>query len=161
MRLFVDESAARELESELRARGVEASHVETLQLAGSADPVLFDYALDNGYDAIVTRDRYSQPLEHLAAFRAMRDGLRIIELRFRGTALRNASRAGQVDLVVSNLDEIERAVDPDSDIRHLVLNGRTRAVSRRLHAADVEAELEQLERKSRLDSAEHEDGGGR
>ncbi len=79
MRFFVDESAARELESELRARGVDASHVESLQLAGSSDPVLFDYALANGYEAFVTRDRYAQPVEHLAAFKAMRDGLRIIE----------------------------------------------------------------------------------
>ena len=144
MRLFVDESTARELESELRSRGVDVSHVESLQLAGSSDPVLFDYALAHGYDAIVMRDRYAQPVEHLAAFKAMREGLRIIELRFRGTALLNASRASQVDLVVSNLNEIEQAISPASDIRHLVLNGRTRAVSRRLYIADVEAELERL-----------------
>ena len=161
MRLFVDESAARELETELRARGVDASHVESLQLAGSSDPVLFDYALANGYDAIVTRDRYSQPVEHLAAFKAMRAGLRIIELRFRGTAAGNASGVRQVDLIVSNLGEIERAIDPDSGIRHIVLNGRTRAVSRRLYVADVEAELGRLDEPSRLDSTRNGDRGER
>ena len=144
MRLLVDESAAILLESGLAAAGGEAKHVKTLGLSGSPDLEIFGYALREKYDGIITKDRYSDPEAHLAAFRAMRDGLRIIELRFRGNAPGTGGEDAQVELVISQLEEIRRALDPDSKARHLVLNGRTRTVSRRLDAEDVATELERL-----------------
>lgn len=161
MRLLADENAAFALERALAAAGEEAKHVKTLKLNGSPDPAIFEYALREGYDGIVTKDRYSEPGAHLAALRAMRVGLRIIELRFRDNAPGTGDDGDQVDLVISNLDEIRRAVDPDSDARHLVLNGRTRAVSRRLRAADIEAELKRLEEQPTLDPPKHGNGDGR
>lgn len=144
MRLLVDESAAILLESGLAEAGEEAKHAKTLGLSGSSDLVIFEYALREKYDGIITKDRYSDPDAHLAAFRAMRDGLRIIELRFRSNAPGTGGEDAQVELVISQLDEIRRAIDPDSEVRHLVLNGRTRAVSRRLHVEDVATELRRL-----------------
>lgn len=161
MRLLADENSSFALEQALAAAGEEAKHVKTLEMTGSPDPVLFAYALREGYDGIITKDRYSEPGAHLAAFQAMRDGLRIIELRFRDNAPGTGDDNDQVDLVISLLDEIERAIDPGSGIRHIVLNGRTRAVSRRLYVADVEAELERLGEPSRLDSTRDEDRGER
>ena len=161
MRLLADENAAFALEPALAAAGEEAKHVKTLKMTGSPDPVIVEYALREGYDGIVTKDRYSEPGSHLAAFQAMRDGLRIIELRFRDNSPGTGDDGDQVDLVISNLAEIERAIEPGSDIRHLVLNGRTRTVSRRLYIADIEAELERLGEKPTLDSPKHEDGDGR
>lgn len=144
MRLLVDESAAISLESELAAAGEAAKHVKTLGLNGSPDLVIFEHALRERYDGIITKDRYADPDAHLAAFRAMRAGLRIIELRFRSNAPGTGGEDAQAELVISQLDEIRRALDPNSQVRHLVLNGRTRAVSRRLYVEDVATELERL-----------------
>ena len=65
-------------------------------------------------------------------------------MRLRSNAPGTGSEDAQAELVISQLDEIRRTLDPDSKIRHLVLNGRTRAVSRRLYVEDVTAELERL-----------------
>lgn len=104
MRLLVDESAAISLESELAAAGEEAKHVKTLGLNGSPDLVIFEHALRERYDGIITKDRYADPDAHLAAFRAMRDGLRIIELRFRSNAPGTGGEDAQAELVISQLD---------------------------------------------------------
>ena len=148
MRLLLDENAATNLESELRAYGHIVDHVESLELKGEVDRVLLAYAAAKGYDAIITKDRCAKREARLAALRAMRDGLCIIQLRFRQDVRGSGSADAQLRLILNHLDAIERAVASDSEIRQLILNEAIDGISRVVTADEVAAELLRLETES-------------
>ena len=112
MRLLLDENTAELLEGELRALGHAADHVKSLQMKGERDQVLLRYAVSHGYDAVVTKDRYRKADDRLAALHAMRDGLRIIQLRFRQSAPHADSAEEQLRLILDHREQIEQALAP-------------------------------------------------
>ena len=133
MRLLLDESTGRDLEFLLPPRGIEADHVETLELAGSGDPDLLALARRE-YDAIVTKDRYRKSEPREAALLGMRAGLRIIELRFTGSGPETAigKTEEQLDLLLRHRARIEQMIDPDSP-----LDEQARAVAAVLHPSQT------------------------
>ena len=148
MRLLLDENMATSLEAELSACGHPTDHVQGWQLQGGADGVILAFAVAHGYDAVVTKDRYRKGDARLAALRAMRDGLRIIQLRFRQDVPDADSAEAQLRLILDHEREIERAVAPDSPIRQLLLNHAVGGVTRVVTADEVVAELRRLEQRS-------------
>ena len=145
MRLLLDENVAEQLSEGLRARGITADHTKPLDLNNRPDAVVLRFALAQGYDAIVTKDRYRKADARLAALRAMRDGLRIIQLRFRQEAPNAGSAEEQLRLILDHREQIEQALAPDSQIRRLILNAAINGISSITTAAEVEAELRRLE----------------
>ena len=145
MRLLLDENIAEWLEGELRTLGHAADHVKSLQMQGELDQILLTYAVSHGYDAVVTKDRYRKAEDRIAALRAMRDGLRIIQLRFRQNAPRAGSAEEQLRLILNHRDQIELALAPDSQIRRLIINAAINDISRITTAAEIKAELRRLE----------------
>ena len=145
MYLLLDENVAVLLEDGLQTHGHSADHVETLDMKGESDQVVLPYAVSQVYDAIITKDRYSKGDARLASLRAMRDGLRIIELRFRQRVRGAGSDVAQLQLVLDHLEEIERAVAPDSPVRQLVINAATGAITKVITLDEVAAELRRLE----------------
>ena len=145
MRLLLDENVAEQLSEWLRARGITADHTKPLDLNNRPDAVVLRFALAQGYDAVVTKDRYRKADARLAALRAMRDGLRIIQLRFRQEALNAGSADAQLRLILDHREQIEQTLAPDSQIRRLIINAAINGISRITTAAEVEAELRRLE----------------
>ena len=145
MRLLLDENMATGLADELSARGHPTDHVQGWQLQGGADGVILALALAQGYDAVITKDRYRKGDARLAALRAMRDGLRIIQLRFRQDIPDADSAEAQLQLILDHERQIERAVAPDSPIRQLILNHAVGGVTRAITADQVAATLHRLE----------------
>ena len=145
MRLLLDENAAEQLSEWLRAHGITADHTKPLDLNNRPDAVVLRFAIAQGYDAVVTKDRYRKADARLAALRAMRDGLRIIQLRFRQEALNAGSADEQLRLILDHREQIEQALAPDSQIRRLIINAAISGISRATTAAEVEAELRRLE----------------
>ena len=145
MRLLIDESAAEELEKQLRSRGIEARHVRSLDLIGAEDSIVLALARSE-YDAVVTKDRYRKGDPREAALLGMRAGLRIVELRFTGKAPSFAAgaTAEQLDLLLRHRERIEQMIDPDSALRKLVLNGSTGTITKELDVNDVAAEIARL-----------------
>ena len=145
MRLLLDESTGRDLEILLPPHGIEADHVETLELAGTGDPALLALARRE-YDAIVSKDRYRKGEPRDAALLGMRAGLRIVELRFTGSGLEaSTGKTGeQLGLLLRHRERIEQMIDPDSALRKLVLNGSTGTITRELGISDVAAEISRL-----------------
>ena len=145
MRLLLDENMATGLADELSARGHPTDHVELLGLKSEADSTILAFAVAQGYEAVVTKDRYSEGGARLAALRAMRDGLRIIQLRFRQDIRGSGSDDQQLQLILDHEREIERAIAPDSPIRQLVINHAVGGVTRTITADEVAATLRRLE----------------
>ena len=145
MRLLLDENLAPSLPALLRRRGIAADHTASVNLNRTPDPVILRFAVAQGYDAVVTKDRYRKAEERIAALRAMRDGLRIIQLRFRQNAPRAGSAEEQLRLILDHREQIEQALAPDSQIRRLIINAAFSGISRVTTAAEVEAELRRLE----------------
>ena len=145
MRLLLDENMATGVADELSARGHPTDHVELLGLKSEADSTILAFAVAQGYEAVVTKDRYSESGARLAALRAMRDGLRIIQLRFRQDIRGSGSDDQQLQLILDHEREIERALAPDSPIRQLILNHTVGGVTRAITADEVAATLRRLE----------------
>ena len=145
MRLLLDENLAPSLPALLRRRGIAADHTASVNLNRTPDPVILRFAVARGYDAVVTKDRYRKAEERIAALRAMRDGLRIIQLRFRQNAPRAGSADEQLRLILDHREAIELALAPESQIRRLIINAAINGISRATTAAEVEAELRRLE----------------
>ena len=145
MRLLLDENLAPSLSALLRHRGIAADHTVSINLNRTPDPVILRFAVAQGYDAVVTKDRYRKADARLAALRAMRDGLRIIELRFRQDALGSGSADEQLRLILDHREAIELALAPESQIRRLIINAAINGISRITTAAEIEAELRRLE----------------
>ena len=145
MRLLLDENLAPSLPALLRRRGIAADHTASVNLNRTPDPVILRFAVARGYDAVVTKDRYRKADARIAALRAMRDGLRIIQLRFRQNAPRAGSADAQLRLILDHREQIELALAPDSQIRRLIINAAINGISRVTTAAEVEAELRRLE----------------
>ena len=151
MRLLLDENMATDLADELSARGHPTDHVQDWQLQGGADGVILALALAQDYDAVITKDRYRKGAARLAALRAMRDGLRIIQLRFRQDIPDADSAEAQLQLILDHEREIEHAVAPDSPIRQLVINHAVGRVTRAITADQVAATLRRLEPRAAED----------
>ena len=145
MRLLLDENLAPSLPALLLRRGITADHTEDVNLNRTPDPLILRFALAQGYDAVVTKDRYRKADARLAALRAMRDGLRIIQLRFRQSAPRSGSAEEQLRLILGHREQIEQALAPDSQIRRLIINAAINGISSITTADEVEAELRRLE----------------
>ena len=144
MRLLLDENMSLRLARWLSQRGYAADHTKPLNLNGRTDPVVLAFAVEHGYDAIITKDRYAKGEARLAALRAMRTGLRIIELRFRQNERGSGSAEEQLRLILDHREEIERVIAPDSLVRQLVVNGATGTVTRTVMVDEVVAELRRL-----------------
>ena len=145
MRLLLDENMAPSLEAALRQRGIEVDHLHGLELTSALDPVVLAFAVARGYDAIITKDRYSQREDRLAALRAMNGGLRIIQLRFRQNAPAAGSTEAQLQLILDHLPIIEQAITPNSDIRLLIVNHDVGGITRTITSDEVAAALHRLE----------------
>ena len=151
MRLLLDENMAPSLPAALMRRGLSADHTATLNLNRTADPIVLAFAVARGYDAVITKDRYRKGDARLAALRAMRDGLRIIQLRFRQDIPDADSAAAQLQLILDHEREIEQAIAPDSPIRQLILNHAVGGVTRAITADQVAAILRRLEPRAAED----------
>ena len=145
MRLLLDENMATGLADELSARGHPTDHVELLGLKSEPDSTILAFAVAQSYEAVVTKDRYSESGARLAALRAMRDGLRIIQLRFRQDIRGSGSDDQQLQLILDHEREIEQTLAPDSPIRQLILNHAVGGVTRTITADQVAATLRRLE----------------
>ena len=145
MRWLLDENTGRDLPRLLPEYGIEADHVLDLRLGGMGDPAVLELALAE-YGLIVTKDKFEKHDPRDAALRGMRDGLRILELRFTGKAPHSPSgtTAEQLELILGNLGRIEELIQPDSRLRKLVLNGSTGTVTRVMDVGDVAAEIARL-----------------
>ena len=141
MHLLLDENVSPWIVPDLEAAGIPALHVQDLSLKGSPDSHVFDTALRLGYDAVVTKDHYRQPEERLAALRAMLNGLRIFRLTFSATGPIRDADESQLQLILAHREELERAIEPGSATRLLVLNANTDAVTREQTAGQVANEL--------------------
>ena len=148
MRLLLDENMATDLADELSPRGHPTDHVEPLGLKGESDSTILAFAVAQGYQAVVTKDRYSEGDARLAALRAMRDGLRIIQLRFRQDVQGSGSDDQQLQLILDHERDIEQAVAPDSPIRQLILNHAVGGITRTLTIDQVAATLHRLDPRS-------------
>ena len=100
---------------------------------------------------MITKDRYRKGDARLAALHAMRDGLRIIQLRFRQDIPDADSAAAQIQLILDHEREIEQALAPDSPIRQLVINHAIGGVTRTITADQVAATLRRLEPRAAED----------
>lgn len=140
MRLLLDENMSR-VERELTAAGIPTDHIDTLNLKSIGDWRVFQVAQERGYDAVVTKDHYRQSAERLASLRAMAQGLRVVRLTFSPNGPVLDRDASQLALVIARREEIERAVEPDSETRLLVLNANTNAITRKQTLDEVVAEL--------------------
>ena len=145
MRLLLDENMATDLADELSARGHPTDHVRTWQLQGGPDGVILAFAVARGYDAVITKDRYRKGESRLAALHAMRDGLRIIQLRFRQDIPDADSAEAQLQLILNHERDIEQAIAPDSSIRQLILNHAVSGITRTLTIDQIAAILRRLE----------------
>lgn len=145
MRLLLDENMSLRLARWLSRRGYAADHTKPLNLNSRTDPVVLAFAVAHGYDAIITKDHYARGEARLAALRAMRAGLRIIELRFRQNKRGSGSAEEQLRLILDHREEIERAIAPDSLVRQLVVNGATGTVTRVITIDEVAVALRRLE----------------
>ena len=67
MRLLLDENLAPSLPALLRRRGIAADHTAAVNLNRTPDPVILRFALAQGYDAVVTKDRYRKAEDRIAA----------------------------------------------------------------------------------------------
>ena len=145
MRFLIDESAAEELQGLLRPHGIEAVHVRSLDLMGAEDPIVLALARAE-FDAILTKDRYRKADPRDASLREMRDGLRIVQLRFTGKAPNSptGTTPEQLELILANLERIEELIQPGSWLRKIVLNGSTGAVTKTMDVDDVAAEIARL-----------------
>ena len=145
MRFLIDESAAEELRALLRPHGIEAIHVRSLDLIGAEDPVVLALARAE-FDAVITKDRYRKADPRNAALREMRNGLRIVQLRFTGKAPNSSTGTTpeQFELILDNLDRIEGLIRPDSQLRKIVLNGSTGTVTKVMDIDEVDAEIARL-----------------
>ena len=144
MRLLLDENMAPSLPAALMRRGLSADHTETLNLNRTADPIVLAFAVAHGYDAVITKDRYRKGDARLAALRAMRDGLRIIQLRFRQDVPDADSAEAQLQLILNHLPIIEQAIAPDSPIRQLIINHAVGGITRTITADEVAATFRRL-----------------
>ena len=145
MRLLLDENLAPSLPALLLRSGIAADHTKAVDLNRTPDPLILRFAVAQGYDAVVTKDRYRKADARLAALRAMRDGLRIVQLRFRQDALGTGSAQEQLRLILDHREQIEQALAPDSQIRRLIINAAIGGISSIMTAAEVEADLRRLE----------------
>ena len=145
MRLLLDENMATDVADELSARGHPTDHVRTWQLQSGPDGVILAFAIAQGYDAVITKDRYRKGESRLAALRAMHDGLRIIQLRFRQDVPDADSAEAQLQLILDHQREIEQAIAPDSPIRQLIINHAVGGITRILTADQVAATLRRLD----------------
>ena len=145
MRLLLDENVALEVTRGLRSRGWDADHVLDLKLASAGDETVLTYALQEGYDAVITLDMYGQRRSRLAALEAMSAGLRIIQLRFRSG---ENTPEMQLAAVVDHTDEIAACVCADSDVRRLLVNGSSGDLTRQ-SLASVQANLLRLPQRRR------------
>ena len=140
MLLLLDENTWPELEDLLAAHGIAALHVNSLGLEGRNDPDIFRFALQNGYDAIVTKDAYRKAVR-VDMLRAMRDGLRIFRARFTPKDPRNESPQLLADLLIDHWTELERSLEPGSAIRLIMLNARQHEITRTIRLDEIETEL--------------------
>lgn len=143
MLLLLDENIDAALEPLLTAEGLTALHIESLGLKSAPDPAIFRFALANGYDALVTKDAYDQETR-IPALQAMRDGLRIFQVRITPKDPVKESRASVADLIFDHAAELDAALAPSSPLRHLILNMRQQRVTKTKPLAEVLAELERL-----------------
>lgn len=127
---------------DLESAGIPARHVQDLDMKGAPDRSVFDVALLLGYDAVVTKDHYRQPEERLDALRAMLDGLRIFRLTFSPTGPVRDIDATQLQLILAQRAEMERAIESASQTRLMVFNANTNAVTREQTVEQVAAELQ-------------------
>ena len=140
MHLLLDENISQRIAPELEAAGIDADYAHRLDLGGAADPLVFEIALERGFDAIVTQDRYRRLSDHVASLRAMRAGLRIVRLVFTESAGVGPSPSRQLRLILAHRGAIEAAVASDSPSRLLVLYEDPRRPIRIQRIEDIEAE---------------------
>ena len=143
MRLLVDEDTSPAAAEELSSLGIEATHVTDLNLLGSSDVQLFEFALANRYDGIVTHDRYTGSEVEPHALRAMINGLRIIKLG----RPRREPRGPQAERerLRSHIEIIREALRPTSQIRRVTI--RRAADQPELESlGDVRRRLDDIER---------------
>ena len=145
IRLLLDENIAEAVADPLRARGLQADHVKPLGLDNRSDSVVLAFAVAHDYDAIITKDRYAKGEARLPALRAMRDGLRIIQLRFRQKSLGSGDADEQIQLILDHEREIERIIARDSQVRQIILNHAVGAITKVITLDEVAAELRRLE----------------
>lgn len=144
IRLLLDENIAEAVADPLRARGLQADHVKLLGLDNRSDSVVLAFAVAHDYDAIITKDRYAKGEARLPALRAMRDGLRIIQLRFRQKNLGSGDADEQIQLILDHEREIERVIARDSQVRQIILNHAVGTITRVITLDEVAAELRRL-----------------
>ena len=140
MLLLLDENTWPELEGLLAEHGIAALHVNSLGLDGRSDPDIFRFALEHGYDAIVTKDAYrkavrltcSGPCATACGFSGRGSPRRTRAARARGCLPICSSTTGP---------ELERSLEPDSAVRLILLNARQHGITRTIRLDEIEAEL--------------------
>ena len=143
MLLLLDENMDVRLEYLLAAEGLAAFHVETLGLKGTPDPELFRFAIENGYEALITKDAFRRDIR-VHMLRALRDGLRIFRIRHTPKDPAEESDEAVADLILDHAAELDAALAADSPLRHLMLNARQRRITRTMGLPEVLAELGRL-----------------
>ena len=143
MLLLLDENIDTDLEALLTEEGLAALHVESLDLKSAPDPEIFRFALANGYDALVTKDAFDRETRG-PVLQAMRDGLRIFQVKITPKDPVKESRSSMADLIFDHVTELEAAIASSSPLRHLILNMRQHRITKTKTLAEVLAELERL-----------------
>lgn len=143
MLLLLDENIDAALEPLLTAEGLTALHVESLGLKSAPDPEVFRFAIENGYEALITKDAFRRDIR-VHMLRAMRDGLRIFRIRHTPKDPGEETGEAAVDLIFDHAVELDAALAADSPFRHLTLNMRQHRITKTTELAEIEAELERL-----------------
>ena len=163
MPLLLDENMGRKVEPGLRARGIDVDHVDTLNMKGAGDPSIFQFAIDRGYDAIITKDLYREV--RVEALRAMRAGLCIVQLKFDRSGRFRDSAANQLQLILHHRGALEPALSPASDTCGLIFHAGHRGLAGVRTTAAVETELRRRGERAPLRGlstlAAREEEGGR
>lgn len=144
MRLLLDENMSL-IDGDLTAHGIPSDHIDPLRLKGIGDGEVFQVALEHGYEAVVTKDHYRQRPERTASLRAMAAGLRIFRLTFSPFGPAPDADHEHLRLILAHRDELERAVEPSSRVRLLIVNANEDRVVRRVEADEIAAGLRRLD----------------
>lgn len=140
MRILLDENIAAGVEPALNSIGIDADHIDTLGLKAADDSSIFEFAIREGYDAIVTKDGYQDVRD--AVIRAMQRGLRVFHLKFgRRGAWRDSTEA-QIQLLFAHREFLERATAAGSDIREATIHAALGEIRDVRGLADLGAGLE-------------------
>lgn len=132
MRLLLDEDVAIQVESALNRRGHDAIHIQTAGRKRLSDREVFDFAIAERFDALITKDRHRRGEALQASISAMRSGLRVVRLDLKGqiNGVSWQTANNQIQALLDRLPDLEEILQPDSTFVRLIIHARNNRATR-------------------------------